>query len=158
MTGNLALVSPANTNAQITFYANAQTASNFSVFCAGAGYIAITNQGGTGVSMNNGSTSWTAGSDIREKKNIAKIKQLECHANVLKLNPVKFHYNFDDNTRDLRQGLIAQEVQKIFPEIVSEIKDGKLGIAYTELIPYMISSIKEQQKQIEALKAIVGRK
>jgi hypothetical protein len=50
-------------------------------------------------------------------------------------------------------GLIAQEVQEIFPEIVSEREDGTLGIRYTELIPVLIKAVQEQQAEIDDLNA-----
>ena len=50
---------------------------------------------------------------------------------------------------------IAQEMQKIFPEIVVEDKNGVLGIRYTELIPVLVKAFQEQQQVIDDLKARV---
>ena len=41
----------------------------------------------------------------------------------------------------------------MLPDIVYETEDGMKGIAYLEIIPYLIEAIKEQQLQIEDLKA-----
>ena len=46
-------------------------------------------------------------------------------------------------------GVIAQEVAKVFPEIVEISADGSHYVSYTEFIPFLIESIKEQQEQIE---------
>ncbi len=54
-------------------------------------------------------------------------------------------------------GLIAQEVQEVFPEIVSEREDGTLGIRYTELIPVLIKAVQEQQDEIDDLKARIEK-
>ncbi len=54
-------------------------------------------------------------------------------------------------------GLIAQEVQQIYPEIVAEDENGKLGIRYTELIPVLIKAFQEQQAEIEGLKARIEK-
>ncbi|PSK88995.1 tail fiber domain-containing protein [Taibaiella chishuiensis] len=52
-------------------------------------------------------------------------------------------------------GFIAQDLQKIIPEVVIADKDGELGVNYTEIIPLLTEAIKEQQNQIEELKALV---
>jgi Chaperone of endosialidase len=54
-----------------------------------------------------------------------------------------------------RIGLIAQDVQTVFPQLVVKDDKGKLGVNYMDLIPVLIEAIKEQQKQIDALKALI---
>jgi len=50
----------------------------------------------------------------------------------------------------LQYGLIAQEVEKVFPEMVKTISaDGYKGLDYPKLIPVLVEAIKEQQTQIE---------
>lgn len=46
-------------------------------------------------------------------------------------------------------GLIAQELQKIYPDLVDEGQDGYLGINYTEIIPLLIRSIQELNAKVE---------
>jgi hypothetical protein len=99
----------------------------------------------------------TYASDRRFKKNIkpttnslAKLTQLQGVSYDMNTNDFQKN-NFKTST-DI--GLIAQDVQKIFPEVVSE-KDGYLGIDYGKLVPVLIESIKEQQKQIEELRVMV---
>jgi Chaperone of endosialidase len=101
----------------------------------------------------------TYASDRRFKKNIkpttnslAKLTQLQGVS--YDMNVDAFKKNNFKTTNDI--GLIAQDVQKIFPEVVSE-KDGYLGIDYGKLVPVLIESIKEQQKQIDELRALVKR-
>ena len=48
-------------------------------------------------------------------------------------------------------GLIAQDVERIFPELVAEDGDGYKGIAYSKLTAVLIEAMKEQQNQITAL-------
>ena len=54
-------------------------------------------------------------------------------------------------------GLIAEDVGKIFPEIVTyeSNKVDALGMDYSRLVPVLIEAVKEQQKQISALKSEV---
>jgi len=49
-------------------------------------------------------------------------------------------------------GVIAQEVQKEFPEMVQRQENGYLAVDYIQLIPVMIESIKELNIEIENLK------
>ena len=50
-------------------------------------------------------------------------------------------------------GLLAQEILKVFPELVKEgnDKNGTMSVNYQGLIPVLINAIKEQQNQIDEL-------
>ncbi|TDE48569.1 tail fiber domain-containing protein, partial [Flavobacterium sp. GT3P67] len=50
-------------------------------------------------------------------------------------------------------GVIAQELQRVYPEMVTQGKDGFLKVDYTQLTGIVIQAIKEQQKEIDVLKA-----
>jgi hypothetical protein len=49
-------------------------------------------------------------------------------------------------------GVIAQEVQKEFPEMVERQENGYLAVDYRQLIPVMIEAIKELKEEIDYLK------
>ncbi len=49
-------------------------------------------------------------------------------------------------------GFIAQELQQVFPDLVSTDKAGMMSINYIGLIPYLTEAIKEQQTEIEGLR------
>ena len=49
-------------------------------------------------------------------------------------------------------GVIAQEVEKVLPEVVKNRDDGYKGVMYEKMVPLLIEAIKEQQKQIDELK------
>jgi hypothetical protein len=80
-------------------------------------------------------------------------------AEVQQLQPQTYYYNFEkDPAQKKHVGLIAEEVVKVIPEVVSE-EDGKaLGIDYSSLVPVLIKAIQEQQaliaKQDERIKAL----
>jgi hypothetical protein len=105
--------------------------------------------GNTSVTVIGGQVAWTAASDSRIKKNI--VNSTYGLATVLQLRPVE--YNLTSN--DLKQvGFIAQEVQKLVPEVVTgkegDLSKGEiLGITYSNLVPVLTKAIQEQQKQIE---------
>jgi hypothetical protein len=51
-------------------------------------------------------------------------------------------------------GLIAEDLQKLYPDLVYEGTDGFLGVNYTEIIPLLIQSIKELKGEIDQLKSV----
>lgn len=108
----------------------------------------ITDNVGNGVWLADGVNYWTGTSDIRLKENIVPLENtLE---KVLALRGVKYNFKKSPGTTEI--GVIAQEVQAQFPEIVNKDANGYLGVGYDRLAPILIEAIKEQQKQIEMLK------
>ncbi len=57
------------------------------------------------------------------------------------------------NNKETKLGFIAQDLQKIFPELVSEDKSGYLSVDYIGLIPVIIEGMKEQSRIIDAQSA-----
>ena len=102
------------------------------------------------VLYNNGNAwlqgSLTQNSDARLKKDIQPISG--ALNGILKLSGYIYHWKEKEATTALQSGMIAQEVQNVFPELVSE-NQGKLGINYSGLIPYMLEAAKEQQMVID---------
>ena len=90
-----------------------------------------------------------ASSDISLKDNITPIPN--AIDKVLQIRGVTFNRNdIEDNPR--QAGIIAQEVEKVLPEVVSEDKDGIKSVAYGNMVGLLIEAIKEQQEQINMLK------
>ena len=98
-------------------------------------------------------------SDKRHKNNIQLIPNaLE---KVSKLNGVTWEWNDDvhEVTKSTpKTGLIAQEVQEVLPEVVKTRDDGFLALDYSKMMGLLVEAIKEQQIQIEELKAQIGSK
>ena len=88
----------------------------------------------------------TAYSDIRIKHNIKPL--FECLDKVKQLRGVSFSKINETSTNI---GLIAQEVEKIFPEIVYEHDDGLKSVAYQNLVAVLIEAIKELSDRIDEL-------
>lgn len=94
-----------------------------------------------------------ASSDIRLKENIVKIDS--ALDKISQLNGYSFTWNDKQTTyapgkKDL--GVIAQEVQNIFPEIVKDRENGTKGVMYDKLVPVLIEAIKELANENESLK------
>jgi len=70
---------------------------------------------------------------------------------ILKLSGVI--YDRKDKSFTGEAGLIAEEVEKVLPNIVVKDNENKIkGLVYTKIIAYLIEAIKEQQAQIDELK------
>ena len=92
----------------------------------------------------------TQNSDERLKKDIQPLT----HAldAILQLQGKTYRWKEDTtfaNKQDI--GLVAQDVEKVFPELVAENEQGYKGIAYSKLTAVLIEAIKEQQNQITTL-------
>ena len=94
-------------------------------------------------------------SDIRLKKDITPLQN--SLQKISQLNGYTYHWISEKSDPDLQTGVIAQEVRKLFPELVKEDNKGMLSVNYSGLIPVLIESIKEQQKQIDELKKLVDQ-
>ena len=113
-------------------------------------------------------------SDIRTKED---INPLNYGLNeVLQLEPVSFKwkeervndYIIPNNEKEVKLGLIAQDVQKVLPEVVKDFQwkryeenpnelvkyvAGRLGMSYSELIPVVIKAVQEQELILQNLEA-----
>jgi hypothetical protein len=86
-------------------------------------------------------------SDLRLKQGITNLDHtLE---RLLKMRPVSYHFHGAPTNAPLSLGLIAQEVQPLFPEIVGEQTNGVKDLVYSELVPVTIRSIQELNQKLE---------
>ena len=95
-------------------------------------------------------------SDSTEKENIRSItdKSLE---KILKMQGVNFNWKSDKLKKE-HAGFLAQDVEKIIPEIVTTVdSSGKKLITHSGLLPYIAEAIKAQQLQIETLQAEIEK-
>ncbi|HMI08463.1 MAG TPA: tail fiber domain-containing protein, partial [Flavobacterium sp.] len=101
------------------------------------------------------SYAYPAPSDKRLKDNIRALRYgLD---EIMRLNPVSYFYKADIEKKN-RLGLIAQETERIVPEVVSTGTDANQtkAINYSELIPVLIKAIQEQQQLIEKQNATIA--
>ena len=116
-------------------------------------------------------TNSQATSDARLKTNITDIKT-DALLKIRDLRPVQFQWKqvedvFVEDTITIRTphfsndvdfdrkhyGFLAQEVQKLFPELVEENSDGYLSLNYMELIPLLIQAVQDLSEEVEELKS-----
>ena len=121
-------------------------------------------------------TSLVTPSDIRLKTNITNISNTgQTLENLMKINVLSYNYKkreLPEAERDTIQettlrafnekceadakerhfGVSAQELQKLFPELVKEGQDGYLGVNYVEFVPILIQAIQELKAEVEDLR------
>jgi trimeric autotransporter adhesin len=78
---------------------------------------------------------------------------------ILQISPVRYRYK-EENAMGIRDrqehvGLVAQDVQKVIPEAVTENNKGYLLVNNDPIIWSMLNAIKEQQKEFEQQQAVV---
>ena len=93
----------------------------------------------------------TANSDERLKENVETIP--DALDKVKQLRGVEFDHK---NTGDHCLGVIAQEVEKIVPDVVYEDALGVKSVAYMNMVALLIEAVKDQQKQIDELKSLLN--
>ena len=90
-------------------------------------------------------------SDARLKTNINTMTgSLD---NILKLRGVTFNWKESSNPTKTQYGFIAQEVEKVFPDLVGTDSNGYKTVNYIGVIPVLTEAIKTQQEEIESLKS-----
>ena len=118
----------------------------------------IVNESGVGVYLGDGSTSWTAHSDERLKKDIVELDGTKAWNHVKAAKAASFKWNVAGYPTDTKLGFIAQDWETNYPEVINitdETIDGisnPKGIQYTETIPVLMAALKQAITEIEKLK------
>ncbi|MBU2025896.1 MAG: tail fiber domain-containing protein [Patescibacteria group bacterium] len=87
-------------------------------------------------------------SDERLKKDINEMGNVL--EDIMKLRPVTYRWK-EGTDKETKRGFIAQELERVFPELVAPGRNGYKGIYSTDFIPYLIKAVQEQQIQIKSL-------
>ena len=94
----------------------------------------------------------TANSDERLKENVETIS--DALEKVKQLRGVEYDHK---NTGDHCLGVIAQEIEKVVPDVVYEDVHGVKSVAYQNMVALLIEAVKDQQKQIEELRSLLNK-
>ncbi|KAL7712265.1 Peptidase S74 domain-containing protein [Entamoeba marina] len=86
-------------------------------------------------------------SDARFKTDISEIQSALDGVTSL----VGVSYAYKNNPDDKKFGLIAQQVQKIYPDLVKEADDGTLSVDYLGVIPIIVQALKEIHSNAQGL-------
>jgi hypothetical protein len=80
---------------------------------------------------------------------------------LFQLRPVNFFYKpeYDDGSRLLQYGLIAEDVAKVYPEMVAYGNDGKvLTVKYQLLAPMLLNEVQKQHAEVQKLNDELDRR
>lgn len=100
-----------------------------------------------------GQLATVSSSDIRLKKDLQPLKN--SLQNLHRLNGYTYYWiNPIKDKGKLQNGLIAQELEKVIPELVDENSDGYKTVNYIGLIPHLIEAVKELDKKTEEITAL----
>ncbi len=89
-------------------------------------------------------------SDRRLKKEITHLdNSLD---KIHHINGYNYYMKSDTSNKDLKTGVIAQEIKEVFPNLILTRPDGYYGVDYQGLIPILLEAIKEQQVIINDVK------
>jgi hypothetical protein len=78
----------------------------------------------------------------------------DSNSKLIELRPVNFFYKpeFDNGSHLLQYGLIAEDVAKVYPELVAYDKNGEiLSIKYQLLAPMLLNELQKQAQEIRSL-------
>ena len=89
-------------------------------------------------------------SDATLKKDIHEIWEEESNA-LMDIKPISFKFK-DDIKSKIHYGFVAQDFEKIYPNLVKNSEMGYKTINYIELVPILVSKIQTLDAQIEVLK------
>ena len=120
-----------------------------------AGTVGIADTSGTFLSYTESNGSFVASGDVTAysdatlKKDIVQIT--DALDKVDQIRGVTFaRLDFDDGTR--HAGVIAQEIEKVLPEVVKEDLNGMRTVAYGNIVGLLIEAIKELRQEVKELK------
>jgi hypothetical protein len=138
-----------------TFTASMSTTSNVRFGSLGIGMAASGTSGR--IDAANDIVAFST-SDIRLKENIVPIPNALDKISKISGNTYDWRVELKDvhgyEGNDV--GVIAQEVEAVLPQLVQDRDNGYKAVKYDKLVALLIQGIKEQQLQIEELKAKIG--
>lgn len=152
-------------------------AANYLLYIRDNGNVGLGNIGDATARLNvSGSikaTSFITVSDERFKINFSPVKTVLKKLDMIKIYAYQYKktekqltdsisvnvdkatppYTFDDKDHI---GFKAQEIQEVYPELVSTDENGFLSVNYVEFVPLLIKAIQEQNEKIAKLEKLIA--
>ena len=98
--------------------------------------------------------AYTATSDRRLKKDIEPLHY--GLSDVMSLKPSSYLMIEEEDGKKKHLGFIAQDLENILPEVVSEMQGGTLGVETTAIIPVLVKAIQELSAKLDAAEARIA--
>ncbi len=106
--------------------------------------------------INPTSASLSCSSDETLKKDIIAVDD-DMLEKILSLQPVTYHWNSEDESSDTHIGFIAQQVEEVFPDLVTtDRQTGLKSLNYTGLIPYTVKAVQELDLKVADINSLPG--
>jgi hypothetical protein len=123
-------------------------------FIAGIRGVTTGNNDGIPVVIDSNGQLGTISSSRRYKEDVQDMA--DASSRLMRLRPVTFRYKrpFDDDTKPLQYGLIAEEVAEVYPDLVARSTDGQVeSVKYQMLSTMLLNELKKQDATIAAQEA-----
>jgi hypothetical protein len=127
-----------------------------SFFVAGVRGITTGQNNAVDVVIDSNGQLGTVSSSRRYKEDIHDMG--DSSEGLMRLRPVTFRYKkpFDDGTKPIQYGLIAEEVAEVYPDLVARSADGQIEtVKYQLLDPMLLNEVQLQHAEIRDQKALV---
>jgi hypothetical protein len=135
-----------------TSFSSGCTTCQTSTYIAGI-YGAMTGLAGVSVVVDANGQLGTMSSSRRYKEDIQDMG--DTSSSLMQLRPVTFRYKkaYDDGSRPVQYGLIAEEVANVYPDLVTKSADGQVeAVKYQLLDPMLLNELQKQHVTIAAQK------
>ncbi|MGB9474852.1 MAG: tail fiber domain-containing protein [Candidatus Udaeobacter sp.] len=132
--------------------------NNAGLSCFIANIFGQTSAGGVGVFINSNGRLGTSTSSRRFKEDIKPMGRAS--EAILALKPVTFHYKRElDADRIPQFGLVAEDVEKVNPDLIVRDKDGKpYSVRYEQVNAMLLNEFLKEHREVEELKAAAVRR
>jgi hypothetical protein len=140
------LYSPAS-SADFLFINNGGSTASLRLNSTGS---AVVSAGANSCTYSSGA-SWSCSSDERLKTEIHPIK--DALDKLALINGVSYHWRAADKAKGEHLGVIAQDIEKVFPQVVSRDNRGYRAVDYSALVAPLIEAVKELKADNDNLRA-----
>jgi hypothetical protein len=99
----------------------------------------------------------TVNSSRRYKEDIQDMG--DASSGLMKLRPVTFRYAqpYADGSKPIDYGLIAEEVEAVYPDLVAHLADGQVEtVQYQKINAMLLNEVQKQQRAVQALNAQIA--
>lgn len=114
--------------------------------------------GGVPVYINSSGQLGTVNSSIRFKEDVHDMG--DASSGIFRLRPVTYRYKqpYVDGSKPIDYGLIAEEVAKVYPDLVVKAADGQIQtVQYQKLTPMLLNELQKQHQLLEQQQQVIAQ-
>jgi hypothetical protein len=83
----------------------------------------------------------------------------DASSGLMKLRPVTYRYKqaYADGTKPIDYGLIAEEVEQVYPDLVAHLADGEVEtVQYQKINAMLLNEVQKQHAELEQQRALLA--